>query len=118
MDTIKRFFFPSSSRNGFFDFEAGDFFKNQLTLIQRQLANMIMPSQNGQKPLPGVPLSSKPIFSKRPTSGFQEGGSPLFHIKYSENNPNIKAVMISALRISHNLKIAPAKFWPRVFFCP
>ena len=81
MDTAKRFFFPKSSRNGSVDFEGGDFLKNQLTLIHRQQPNIIIPSQNGQKPLPGVPVSSKPIFSKRPTSGFQEGGSPLFHMK-------------------------------------
>jgi hypothetical protein len=62
--------------------------------------SMMKPSQNGQKPLPGVPVSSNPILAKRGTLGFHAGGSPLFHIRYIENIPKINAVIISARRIS------------------
>jgi hypothetical protein len=60
---------------------------------------MIADNQNGQNPLPGPSPSINPILSNRATSGFQDGASPDFHIRYIERMPKITAVTISAIRI-------------------
>jgi hypothetical protein len=80
--------------------DCGDFFNSQFMPIQMVQISMMKPSQNGQKPLPGVPVSSKPILEKRGMLGFQAGGSPLFHMRYTEKIPNKNAVTISARRMS------------------
>ena len=75
--------------------------------IQKQHPNITADNQNGQNPLPGPSSSIIPMFSNRTASGFHDGGSPLFHIRYIERRPRNTAPTISALRIVSGLLSIP-----------
>ena len=60
---------------------------------------MIAQTQNGQKPVPGAPVSSNQMFENR--SPFQTGVSPLFHMIASDNSASAMAITVSAIRIGY-----------------